>query len=420
MRGLCAFATIIMAQAAVPAAAQPVEAGQVVELTLTDAVRLAREHAPEIDAARADVAVADARVEGARVWRRNPSASVTSGPRFGDRATVDVMVGLKQPIAPGGRPQARADVARARQRVAELASVDEERDVALRAAGAYIDLLYWHHRGELAARNLELVTEVERVASRRKEVGDVGALDPSVAALARARAESDLARIRAARIDAESELRWLLGLDDSRQITIAEELATVAVGMTETEPAERSDVRLARARVDVATARQRLATRDRVPRLAVGAVGGREESATVVKGVFEFTLPLFWRGQPELLESSALEEAHREKARVAADRARHELRAATRKVAVLEDAVARFRDEGLAAVDETAAIASASYRAGAIALPELLVVRRELVAAEEEFAQLLLLAARARVERLASSGAFDSPDTTSTNERTMP
>lgn len=371
-------------------------------LDFDDAVRLVREQAPDLRARRAEVAVADARIVGARTWRANPSLSVSSGPRISDETTVDVMVGLQQPIIPGGRSAARVEVEEARRRVAGLEVDDEARQLVAAAARAFARLLYWQHRATLAQRNLALAIEVHAVATRRNEVGDVGGLDPSVALVARSRADADVARIEAARLRAEAELRWLLGLDDDTTIVATGDLQTVARRDIVTAES-RSDVRLARAAADVERARQHLATRDRVPGFAVGLVGGREEGATVLKGVFEITLPVFSRGQPALLEAEAAEAAHTEHATVVESRVAHEVRTARRRAAVLDEAVANFASGGLAAVAKTAEIATGSYRAGAIPLPELLVVQRELMATEHDFAELLLSAALARIEVLDST-----------------
>lgn len=387
----------------------PAAQAEVLELDFAGAIRLAQEQSPTLSPHRAEVAVARSRIEGATKWRENPSVSVTSGPRFDDETSVDLMFGVKQPFAPGGRPKARAEVARAEHRVAVLHEADEERQLAARTARTFGELLYWQRRVEIAAASLELVREVEAVAARRNEVGDVGGLDPSVALLARARAEADVATVEARRLSAESELRWLLGVETGTEIVAAGDLRTL--GRQDAAPAEeRVDVQLARAATEVERARQHLARRDRVPRFALGVTGGAMEGATVLRGVLELTLPVIARGQPELLEATAAEEARREHAAVVASRATHELQAARRRVAVLDAAVARFADGGLAAVEKTAQIATASYKAGAIALPDLLLIRGELVAAEEDFSELLLLAAMARIEVLESSGTLITPN----------
>ena len=72
----------------------------------------------------------------------------------------------------------------------------------------------------------------------------------------------------------------------------------------------------------------------------------------------------------------------------------------------LSNAARRFENEGLEPLERSERLATASYEAGAIPLGELLAVRRELVQAKVDYADLLLGAATARADLAASSGAF--------------
>jgi outer membrane protein TolC len=71
---------------------------------------------------------------------------------------------------------------------------------------------------------------------------------------------------------------------------------------------------------------------------------------------------------------------------------------------LLEAAVGKFSADGLSTLKRAEEGAAASYAAGAMPLSELLAVRRELTAANLEFAELQRALALARVDLRASLG----------------
>ena len=372
-------------------------------LSFDEAIRVARRHAANLGAVEAKRRLADARVSSSRSWRHNPSIAVESGPRFGDETTLDVMIGVSQTLDVSGRPAARRSLEEARRHVVGLQAIDDERVLAVAAARAFVSLLYWQHRATLAANEVAIASEVHEVARRRNQVGDVGALDPSIASVALARSRATAARVEVSRVHAAEQLRWLVGGESA--IAAKGDIRTVAtMGANATQ--QRSYVALATAKADVARAEQHLARRGGVPLLTVGVRAGREEQATLIKGVLQVTLPFFWRGQADATAAFHRAAVHDDEAAILRARAAHELRVTREAVVALERAVAAFADEALPAATKANEIATASYRAGAIALPDLLVLRREQVAAEQDFAELLLLAALARVDALEASGSF--------------
>ena len=72
----------------------------------------------------------------------------------------------------------------------------------------------------------------------------------------------------------------------------------------------------------------------------------------------------------------------------------------------MSSAAREFEARGLAALEDGEQLATGSYEAGAIPLGEVLAIRRELVQARLDYADVLLGAATARVELMASTGGW--------------
>lgn len=143
----------------------------------------------------------------------------------------------------------------------------------------------------------------------------------------------------------------------------------------------------------------------RIPNIALGAGYSREEEADIVQGTLTMALPFFDHGQG----TTAVAEARRGRIeielRVARRRAAIEIETAGGMSEQLNAAARQFEERGPATIERSERVATASYEAGAMPLGELLAVRRELVQAKVDYADLLLGAATARIELTASTGA---------------
>ncbi len=380
----------------------------IIEITYERALSLAREQAPALAAARARAREAESQVEAASVWRFNPQLSGSAGPRFwsGD-TTLDWSVDAQQWLEVGGQHGARVDVARAGAVASRARSEDTQRLLLRDVSLAFISALYWERRVALAEENLRIAEAIERVASRRHDVGDVGGLEKSVTALFVVRARSDEDRAHATLGQAKGRLQALLGIEAGTELVPRGDLRQLGTSpSTSADVNQRPDLQALLADMREAEAEAKLGRASRVPNLAVGASYSREESANIVQGTLAIDLPVFDHGQG----TTAVAESRR-------DRVSSELRAARRMAAIeantadatarrLSGAVRRFEEGGLATLERTERLATTSYEAGAIPLGELLAVRRELVQAKLDYAALLFGAATAQAEFAACTGAL--------------
>jgi outer membrane protein, heavy metal efflux system len=387
------------------------------ELTLERALELARTQGPALAAARARVTEAGGSVEAASVRPFNPQVAGSGGPRFaGDDTTADWSVGVTQWLEIGGQRGHRLAAARAAVDAAQARRADTERLLLQEVAREFVQLLYWERRIALAQENVRIAEEIERVAQRRHEVGDVGGLEQSVASLALARARTDEARARAALGQVEGRLKILLGFAPGSQIVARGDLRLVArgdlrrLGMASspgpTDATGRSDVRVLQAEIRQAESEADLGRAARLPNLALGASYSREEQANIVQGGLTVALPIFDHGQGRtavVQTRRARMEAELESTR---RRAAIEIGTASATSRQLSAALRGFEDGGLATLERAERVAAASYEAGAIPLGELLAVRRELMAAKLDYTDLLLGAATARIELIAAREAW--------------
>jgi cobalt-zinc-cadmium efflux system outer membrane protein len=87
-------------------------------------------------------------------------------------------------------------------------------------------------------------------------------------------------------------------------------------------------------------------------------------------------------------------------------RIRHEIVAAEQAYALRREAVRVLEAEALPGVDENDTLASRSFEVGQIGLPELLLLRREILDTRFQYLDAQLEAALARVDLLSSAGVL--------------
>jgi cobalt-zinc-cadmium efflux system outer membrane protein len=378
-----------------------------IEITLDNALDLARAHAPESGSARLRVDEAKGRLEGASVWlRENPGVGFALGPRVMGAAAVAADAEISQGFELGGRRAARMEGARAGVERAAAAG-DQAARHSLRETGiAFYRALYAQERLKLAQRAGEIAQATLRIAERRHLAGDVPVLHVNVARGALARARSEHKAMQAVLAGLFGELRVLLGLEPATPLALKGDLADrhrfeqrVAA-----PPVERSDIRMVSAELREAQADKRLGSGLGWPELGLGLKYTQEETgAAAVLGALRLTLPIFERGQGVRAEASAREY-----------RLAFEL-AASRRVARIEVdsalVVYRMHVEALAELEATAsvqeqneALARRSYEMGELGLADLLLVRREVLETQVDFLGRQLDAAIASIELASAAG----------------
>ena len=370
-------------------------------LTLADVLTRVREQAPQIVSARLALDEARGRLLGASLrFQANSEIDVGVGNRQATgRRFTDFELGLGQSFEPGSRRSAR--IARATAAIAQSsADVDEITRVVLRsAATAYYRAAHANQRIRVLNATQELAAGVRSVADRRFKAGDIAVLDVNIARASLARVQAEREAAEAVKALALGELKQLLRLDED--IAVEGELARSPdpdLNTVVQAAMQRPELRALEAGVQEAEADVRLGGTYSKPDYGFGVRYSREEGDQIVLGGLTLTLPLFSKGQE--LRAVGAARAARLRAELDASRARVRLQvrsafeAYSRRLAALRV----LETEAIPGLDENETLTTRSFEVGQLGLPELLLIRREILDTRSQYLDALLEAALARVD----------------------
>jgi cobalt-zinc-cadmium efflux system outer membrane protein len=378
-------------------------------MTLADVLARAREQAPQIVSARLALQETRARLIGSSLRQQNnPELDAAIGNRNGptDRFT-DFQLGVAQAFEPGARRSARIEGANAAI-AGSTANIDDvTRTVLRQAAAAYYRALHADERIKLLNAAFELASNVYSAADRRYRAGDIAVLDVNIA-------RASLARVRAEREGAEAtkalvlgDLRQLLRLPDGVSIEGSLGPATPAdLNAALQAASERPDLRALQAAIQEAEAQLRLGRSFSKPEFGVGVRYSHEEGDQIVLGGMTVTLPMFSNGQEQRALGSARATRLRAELDGARTRVQIEVRAAfdayNRRLA----AIRTLEADALPGLDENEQLTTRSFEVGQLGLPDLLLIRREMLDTRFQYLDALLEAALARIDLDASAGVL--------------
>ncbi|WPB82215.1 TolC family protein [Archangium violaceum] len=386
-------------------------AAQPSELTLEEALSLARQRAPALLEAAGRVAEARGPVAGTSpLLHNNPTLALEAGPRTlatGEQAP-NVVVGLSQPVELGGKRGSRLEAARAGLARETALQRDTERRVLGEVEATFLRVLHARERLRLARAAEEAARDFAQSTQRRFEAGDVPVVDVNVARVALARARADVASAEGAEAAQLGALREWLGLPADAQLSPRGDLSALAAGPVELPPSlpERPDVTALTAELEEARADQRLGEGSAWPDLNVGVRYENEGDERVFLGTLGVSLPLFARGQSARVSG----EARVRRLQVALEAARRaqavQVQAALAQHRKDREAVELLEGEALPLLADNELLARKSYEAGEMGLAEFLLVRRDVLDARAEYLARLLQAALSRVQLTVQSGAL--------------
>lgn len=375
-------------------------------LTLAEVLARAREQAPQIASARLAVDEARARLLGASVrFQSNPQIDAAVGNRNGpDTRFTDFELGIGQSFEPQARRSAR--IAAANAAIAQgTANVDEVTRSVLRAAAvAYYRAVHASDRITLLDGAYALASSVHSAADRRFKAGDIAILDVNIAKSAMARVRADREGAEALRALALGDLRQLLRVE----VDIGVDGMLVAPDPVDLSAAlqsasDRPELRALEAGIQDAEAEVRLGVSLAKPDYGVGVRYARDEGDHIVLGGVTLTLPMFSKGQEQRAAGSARAARLRAELEATKTRVQIEVRSAvdayTRRLA----AVRVLEADAMPGLDENERLTTRSFDVGQLGLPDLLLIRREMLDTRFQYLDALLEAALARVDVDASA-----------------
>jgi cobalt-zinc-cadmium efflux system outer membrane protein len=378
-------------------------------MTLAEVLARAREQAPQIVSARLALEETRARQVGASVrLQKNPEIEGWVGNRSGpDRRFTDFEIGVAQGFEPGSRRTARvagADAALAQG----AAHVDDvTRDVLRIAAAAYYRVVYANDRIKLLEAAYDLAAAVHSSADRRFKAGDIAILDVNIAraTLGRVRAEREAAE--ASKALALGELRQILRMDTD--VSIAGNLTRPSdadLNAALQAAADRPEIRALEAGIREAEAESQLGQSFGKPDYGLGVRYSREEGDQIVLGGVTLALPMFSKGQELRAAGSARAARLRAELEAARTRLQIEVRTAFAAFGRRLAAVRALEADAIPGLDENDQLTTRSFDVGQIGLPNLLLIRREILDTRFQYLDALLEAALARVDLDASAGVL--------------
>jgi outer membrane protein, heavy metal efflux system len=383
--------------------------GQVRITSLADVLSRAREQAPEIVSARLALEEVRGRLAGASVrFQSNPDLDASIGPRNSTESRfTDFELGVAQMFEPGARRSARIDGANAA--IAQsTASIDEvTRSVLRLTASAYYRTVHANERIRLLTSAYDVASSVYGAADRRFRAGDIAILDVNIARASRARVAADREAAEAQRSLVTGELRRLLRIDGDLIVEGSLPRLEQADLTTALQSAgERPELRMLEAGIREAEAEWRLGSSFSKPEYGVGLKYFREEGDHIVLGGMKVTLPMFAKGQEQRATGAARASRLRSDLEAARTRVQLEVRAAfdayTRRLAALRV----LETDAVPGLDENEQLTTRSFDVGQIGLPDLLLIRREILDTRAQYLDALLEAALARIELDASAAVL--------------
>ncbi len=378
-------------------------------LSLKRACELAQQSGPLVLGARAREAEAEGgRVEAQVFPRQNPVLEVIGGPKiFESDVSPSISVSLKQTVDLGGGVTAReakvdAEVESARAH-ADLTALEISRDVAV----AFVRALWARERLAISTEIHSIAQETLRTASLRLQGGDVSKLELNVARVAVSRAASSMRSMEAERSAALGDLRLLLGLSQDQPIELEGALADgMEVDLADLlgRGGDRPDLKGLAAELRAAKAEGDLADALAAPQLGLGVQYEHEDEANTIMGVLSITLPMFDHAQGLTARAEATSR------RVEAERIQLSARIPIQIRAAYEvyehrlAAAKELEADGAGAYAENLHLAKRGFEAGETTLPELLLLRREILEGKLDHLDRQLETREAAVLLLVSAG----------------
>jgi outer membrane protein, heavy metal efflux system len=389
------------------AAASAVQAQTV--MTLADVLTRARERAPQIVSARLALDEARGRLLGASLrTQTNPELDFQIGSRDAtNNRWTDVEAGVTQMLEPGSRRSAR--IAGANAAIAQgTADIQEVTRTVLRAAArAYSRAVHARERVRLLTAAEDVAAGVFAVADRRFKAGDIAVLDVNLARGLLARARAERAATEALNAEVLGDLKRLLGIQTD--LAVQGELAIPQNRelSADLEAAlQRPELQVLEAGVQEGEADVQFGQSLGRPNYGFGVRYARESGDHIVLGGLTVTLPVISKGLD--IQAIGLARATRLRAELDAARMRVqiEVRSAFDAYQHRAAAVRILQTDALPGLDENEALTTRSFDVGQLGLPDLLLIRREILETRFQYLDALLEAALARADLDASAGVL--------------
>ena len=392
------------------------QAADTTVLSIEDARRLALSQNPEFlaDAQMRDIARGT--VRQARTYRFNPeveaelpSATATGTGVYQAQVSQEIELagqwGLRIKAAEQGFDRAVASVDNAARTAVADASI------------AFYAALADRRRLVVTEEILRLNEQLLRAVRIQVREGEISRLEGNLAQVEVGRAQARVLAARRAAVQTEIELKRVLGIAPESLIRLVDAQITTAPAAEALQPdsllavamQRRPDLSARAALVRQTEALTRLARREALPNLRIGALLERETTTGAPRVGFGLALPLpLWnRNQGLVAERQA--EATRARLELSATelRVRTDVMSAYRSYLSAVEEVRIYETSVLEPTRENQQLMDTAFRAGKLGLPSLLLLRNQLLDAELGYWDAWLSLRRALVELQSATGTIN-------------
>ena len=389
---LCLFASVAVAGEPDPST-----------MTLDRALALAHERSPDLQIARYEQETARGAIRGAGA-PPNPLIDAGLGTRSSTTG-LEFEVGLSVPLRLAeARPARKGAMARAE--AAGGWAAEAERRITADVSRAFLSVPCADKRVAVLVDAVGLAHGVVAAIESRVSVGDAAAIELTIAELALARAEAELAAQRAEREQALGALRLAIGLDMEEPLLpvgLVLERDRYAPYLESLTPL-RPDVAALKEQVAGAEADLGLARARGLPDLGLWGRYAQEEGASVVAGGLSLEVPIFYRAEGERAVASARVRQAEAAVHAGARVAEVELSTAARVYSLRLEAVDQLETGALPRAARQSASALRAHELGQLPLAQLLLINGYAFEARLEHADAELAAALAGVDLLEAAG----------------
>ncbi|MDX2208703.1 MAG: TolC family protein [Gemmatimonadales bacterium] len=403
--------------------------GDTLTLSLAEVQRLAALQNPVLVAVQQEAAIARGARRQAGLLRSNPEFALQSTGYSGGRTGSPLELTLLQEVEWAGQRGLRRDagdhgVARAAGMV-----LDAGRLTLADASAGFYRAIAAQGRLRVARDALQLTGQLLAAVRTQVREGEISTLEANLAEIEFGRSRGRALAAERAAVSAALQLKLITGLSADTPLRLVDDTLIPGVlsptlsedSLVRTALARRPDLAATTAAVREAEALRRLARREALPNLRLGAVAERGSGGGGLRigPAIGLSLPLFNRNQGVVDQRAALTEQARLERLATEMRIRTDVADAMRAYRIATEETGVFAVSVLQPARENSQLLETAFRAGKLALPTLLLLRNQLLDAELGYWDAWLAQHEAFIRLAAATGALSLP-TADPSDRNLP
>lgn len=389
-------------------------------VTLAEARRLALTENPAFLAYREERGIAEGRLREARTYPYNPEIELEA-PGSISNGVEGYEAWLWQEVEWAGQPGLRSDAAERGLRSAQATVEDAARRTLAQVSVAFYAARAARSRVDVAQEYLALNTRLLKAVRTQAAEGEISVMEANFAEIETGRARALVLGNEREAIRASLELGRLIGLppgrivrpeDSEDPVAAAETLS--ADSLADLAVSRRPDLAARIADERRAAAQTRLAGRLAVPNIRLGAVLDRDPENGARSWGFGagLSVPLWNRNRGEVATSAARGRQAAFARQAVELRIRTEVEQALAAFRIAEREAEIYSTDVLEPARENQALLDTAYRAGRIGLPELVLLRNQLLQGELDYWRAWFTLRATWIELQSATGALVAPRST--------